>query len=263
MARYKIVLVISPIMPDKPVTVSQNINSTLVRQSRFFASLPANLQTEMAQKFRLEEWKKGNFIDPALLMTRFFTVLDGQIEMKRSNPLNGREVTLDMLYPGDSFDVVTLLDSKPHDMIMSPLTNLQLMSVPIEVMRQWLWSYPELNRQFLPYLADKMRHQENQSTNFALHDVSTRLSRIILKHINKVNAYTGHQKDAHKHHLINGLSDEVLARMAGSVRQVVNKQLQHWKSQNILDKKRNQLLINDLGALVKEAHYTESSLDNS
>ena len=250
-------------MADKPVTVSQNVNLTLVRQSRFFASLPAKLQSEMAQQFRLEEWKKRSFIDPALLLTRFFTVLDGQIEMKRSNPLSGREVTLDVLYPGDSFDVVTLLDNKPHDITISPLTNLQLMSVPIEVMRQWLWSYPELNQQFLPYLADKIRNQENQSTNFALHDVSTRLSRIILKHINKVNAYTGRQQDEHQHHLINGLSDEALARMAGSVRQVVNKQLQQWKSQNILDKKRNQLLINDLGALYKEAHYTESTLEKS
>ena len=252
---------ITLIMSDKPVTVSQNVNSTLVRQSRFFTSLPTRLQTEMAQQFRLEEWKKASFIAPALLMTRFFTVLDGQLEMKRSNPLNGREVTLDIIYPGDSFDVVTLLDNKPHDMIISPLTNLQLMSVPIEVMRKWLWSYPELNQQFLPYLADKMRNQENQSTNFALHNVSTRLSRIILKHINKVNAYTGRQQDEHQYHLINGLSDEVLARMAGSVRQVVNKQLQHWKSQNILDKKRNQLLINDLGALYKEAHYTETTLE--
>lgn len=247
-------------MADEPVDASENINTTLVRQSRFFASLPAKLQTEMAIDFRLEEWQKKSYIDPAVLMTRFFTIIDGQLEMKRSNPVNGREVTLDVLYPGDSFDVITLLDHKPHDMIISPLTHLQLMSVPIDTMRKWLWNYPELNQQFLPYLAGKMREHENQSSNLALHDVSTRLSRIILKHINKVNAYTGKQQDEHKYHLINGLSDEVLARMVGSVRQVVNKQLQHWKSQEILDKKRNQILINDLGALYKEAHYTESKL---
>jgi len=247
-------------MSDKLPTVSNNVSSTLVRQSRFFASLPAKLQAEMSHQFRLEQWKKNDSIDPAVLLARFFTLLDGQIEMKRSNQDSGHEITLEIIYPGDSFDVVTLLDNKPHDLIISPLSDLQLMSVPIGVMRKWLWSYPQLNQQFLPYLADKIRSHENLSTSLALHDVSTRLSRIILKHINKVNAYTGAQQDEHQYHLINGMSDEVLARMAGSVRQVVNKQLQHWKSQNILDKKRKQLIINDLGALYKEANFTESKL---
>jgi biotin operon repressor len=44
---------------------------------------------------------------------------------------------------------------------------------------------------------------------------------------------------------VNGLTDETLARMTGSVRQVVNKQLQHWKKEGIIDKKRNQLNIKD------------------
>lgn len=250
-------------MPDNPKTASSSVNSALVAQSSFFASLPLALQTEMAQQFKLEEWRKGSLIDPGLLMQRFFTLIDGQIEMRRSSPESGREVTLDVIYPGDSFDVVTLLDNKPHTVAIVPRSHLQLMSVPIEVMRKWLWTYPELNRQFLPYLAGKIREQENLSTNLALHDISTRLSRIILKHINKVNAYSGEREKEHRHHLINGLSDDALARMTGSVRQVINKQLQHWKSQNILDKKRNQLVINDLDALYREARFTESNLDNS
>ena len=46
--------------------------------------------------------------------------------------------------------------------------------------------------------------------------------------------------------------------MTGSVRQVINKQLQHWKKQDIIDKKRNQLIIKDLEALEKAAKYTDS-----
>ena len=46
--------------------------------------------------------------------------------------------------------------------------------------------------------------------------------------------------------------------MTGSVRQVINKQLQHWKKEDIIDKKRNQLIVKDLEALEKEAKYTEN-----
>jgi hypothetical protein len=46
--------------------------------------------------------------------------------------------------------------------------------------------------------------------------------------------------------------------MTGSVRQVINKQLQLWKKQDTIDKKRNQLIIKDLEALEKEAKYTHN-----
>jgi len=243
-------------MQNSLVNADHAASASLVKQSHFFASLPTALLSDMADQFRLEEWQKGRYINPDILLTRFHILLDGQLEIKKNNPDTGREVMLDMLYPGDSFDVISLLDGQPHAVIMVPLHALKLISAPIEVMRQWLWTYPEFNRQFMPYLARKMREQEEQAASFVLYDIATRLSRVILKHINRNQTYTGSQDDAYKSHLISGLSDDMLARMVGSVRQVINKQLQHWKAQGILNKKRNQLLINDLEALQKEAKYT-------
>ena len=63
---------------------------------------------------------------------------------------------------------------------------------------------------------------------------------------------------AHQHHVVNGLNDDTLARMSGTVRQIVNKQLQLWKKDGTKDKKRNQLIIKDLEALEKEAKYTQT-----
>ncbi len=242
------------------VPVPQSANPLLVRQSPFFASLPEALTQEVAQHFHLTTWKKGDYIDPHKLMTEFYFLLEGQLEMKCNNPDTGREVTLDMLYPGDSFDIMTLLDGKAHDVQLATVSSLRLISVPMEMMRKWIWTYPELNQKFLPYLAQKMRDQEDQLSNFVLHDVTTRLSRLILKHINKIQHYTGKKEDAQKSHLINGLSDEILARMIGSVRQVVNKQLQFWRLQGIINKKRNQIIINDLDAIYKEANLIQSSM---
>jgi len=236
-------------------------STVLVKQSPLFASLPKELIQEIAQHFHLIQWKKGGFINPDNLMTQFYFLQAGQLEMKRINPDTGREVTLDMLYPGDSFDITTLLDGKPHDVILEPITSsIQLISVPMEMMRKWIWTYPELNQQFLPYLAHKIRDQEDLASSFVLHDLSTRLSRLILKHINKIQHYTGGKEDEQKTHLINGLSDETMARMVGSVRQVVNKQLQYWRSQGIVNKKRNQLIINDLDAIQKEANMLHSKM---
>jgi len=241
-------------MSSSIIPVSATASTELVKQSPLFTSLPNALLTEMAQHFQMQTWEKEDYISPVLLTERFCFLQTGQLEMKRSNPDTGREVTVDMLYPGDSFDIIALLDGQPHDVTLSPITPLRVISVPIALMRKWLWTYPELNQQFLPYLAQKMREQEDQTVDIALHDVSTRLSRIILKHLNKIQTYTGIKEEAQKNHLINHLSDEALARMSGSVRQVINKQLQHWKSQGVLDKKRNEIIIYDLDAIYEEAN---------
>lgn len=230
----------------------------LVKQANIFADLPTKLIEDFQQEFQLDEWKKGDYFNSQLLTQRFYVLLEGSIEIKQSNPETGREATVDMLYAGDCFDLIVLLDNQPHEVIVSPLTKVKLLSVKLATMRDWLWTYPEFNQQFMPYLAQKMREKEQQASSLVLHDVTTRLSRIILEHINKIKFYTGVKSQEHQHHLVNGLNDETLARMSGSVRQVINKQLQLWKKQDIIDKKRNQLIIKDLEALEKAAKYTHT-----
>jgi len=248
-------------MPDSQlIQSSQRVSTALIRQSHFFASLPPHILNEVAQYFRFEAWPGRAYINPDVLNSHFRVLLEGELEVTRTDPESGREVTLDTYYPGDSFDVVTLLDGQAHDVILQAISGLRLIAVPIETMRNWLWSYPELNRQFMHYLSGKIREQEDLSSSFVLHDVRTRLSRQILKHIRKshIHAESG-DIDRHQY-LIPAMSDERLARMVGSVRQVVNKQLAHWKSQGVVNKKRNQLMINDLDRLKQEARETLSVL---
>jgi len=235
-------------------------SAALIKQATLFAPLPSALLEKLQLSFKVIEWKKGQYINAKRLTEYFYILLDGQVEFKQVNFDTAREANVDMFYAGDSFDIMVLLDAKPHEVIIVPLMTARLLSVPIETMRHWIWTYPDLNNQFLPYLAQKMRDKEEQATSLILHDTSTRLSRLILKHVKKSVDYRGTKKCAHCDHLVNGLNDETLARMIGSVRQIVNKQLRHWQAQGILDKKRNQLIIHDLEALAREAHLTQKLL---
>jgi CRP-like cAMP-binding protein len=243
---------------ESPLTRNVPLSSKLVQQSHLFSSLPDELVTEMTNDFKAERWDKKTYIDQTILQHRFYLLLEGRIEMMRTNPETGRSITLDLLHPGDGFDIITLLDGRIHEVFLSPLEEIKVISVSIEKMRQWIWTYPELNRQFMPYLAQKMREQEDKTTDFALYDTVTRLSRIILKNLDREKTYRGKEQDEHNEHLVSGLSDEVLARLAGSVRQVVNQHLQYWKQKGIIDKKRNQIKINNLQAIIDDADITQS-----
>lgn len=238
--------------------LADKTHGALIQKCHLFANIEKNLAHELSAHFKQVTWDKNSHIDQDTLKNNFFFLIQGRIEMMRINPDTGRSVTLDLLHPWDGLDIVTLLDGKPHEMFFSPVEELRLISVPIEKMRGWIWKYPELNETFMPYIAQKLRNQEDKTTDFALHDTVTRLSRILLKNLDNKSTYTGKPKDEHKHHLITGLSDEMLARMVGSVRQVINQHLQHWKQDGIINKARNKIRINDLQGLYNKAGVTLS-----
>ncbi|VAW78051.1 hypothetical protein MNBD_GAMMA13-1347 [hydrothermal vent metagenome] len=169
----------------------------------------------------------------------------------RINPRSGRSITLYLLGPGDGIDMTTLLNSKPHEVAAAAIDDITLISVPLQAARDWIVLHPKFNRNFLPYLGEQIRKLEDLATDLALYDTMTRLARLILRHI---APHSPHAEDG-KHHLklIHNLHDESLARMVGSVRQVVNRHLQHWRKQNILHKGKFRTEVTELETLQEYA----------
>lgn len=240
-------------MPAGIIHTPNTIHPGLIRQSVFFSLIPRSLLQDMAEDFRLEEWEEGGSIDAKVLSERFFILLDGELALKRVNPDSGQETLIKTLHAGDSFDVIPLLDQQPHAFVIEVLSALKLITVPMETMRHWLWTHPELNQQFLPYLAGRVREQEVLAVEMTGYDTATRLSRILLNYIDKISAYNGTFEDSHKTVLIHGLSDETLDHMVASVEQLINKHLQHWQAQEASDPSRHEPMIKELEALKKQA----------
>ena len=224
-----------------------SLNAKLVQQCHLFSQLPHDLISDITLHFRRDTWTKNTYISQKQLLERFYILTDGRIEMVRINPQTGRCISLELLGPGDGFDLIALLDGKPHDMVFSPIEALKVISVPMTKMREWIWTYPELNQQLMIYIAQKFRERENMATDFSLYNTRIRLSRIILKNINN---------HVQQQHTISGLSDDVLARLVGSVRQVINQQLQTWKKEGVIEKKRNQIVVKNLQKIIDDAHLS-------
>jgi len=206
---------------------------------------------DMLSLFRRDTWRKGAQLNAEMFQARFYLLIDGRVEVTRVNPETGRCITLSLLGPGDGIDVVTLLNNDPHDVQPIAMDDVMLISVPIKDARDWIDKHPEFNRNFLPYLGEQMRKLEDLSTDLALHDTMTRLARLILRHIAPHHPHSVNNKYTLK--LIHDLHDESLARMVGSVRQVVNRHLQHWRKQGILHKQNFHTEVRELEALQQYA----------
>ncbi|VAX09617.1 hypothetical protein MNBD_GAMMA26-711 [hydrothermal vent metagenome] len=219
-------------------------------QSPLFSDLKQGVVEEMISRCRHETWKRRRLLPMEETWQRFHILLSGRVRLSRSNPETGRMITLFLLGPGDPFCIFSLLDGKPHDVMLETLDDVSLLSLPMEKARQWLGDHPELNCTLLPYLGEQMCNLAGLAADLALHDTETRLARLILRH---VDAPATVQQEHISPRLINNLSNESLAEMIGSVRVVVNRQLQHWKQEGIVDTHRGYLRVEKLDDLAQLA----------
>jgi len=229
-------------------------------KTQLFSGLDETVLDDMLSLFRRDTWRRGAQLDSEIFKERFYLIIEGRLEVSRTNPDTGKSITLSLLGPGDAVDVVTLLNNEPHEILPVAIDDISLISVPIKDARDWIDRHPEFNRNFLPYLGNQMRKLEDLSTDLALYDTMTRLARLILRHVvphhcqSKEQAQDYSVDDSAKDpiyrlDLINDLHDESLARMVGSVRQVVNRHLQHWRKQGILNRKDFKTQVIELEAL--------------
>ncbi len=227
----------------------------VLKQSPLFSGLSDGLLEEMLVLFRRCTWRRGTRLDPAMFQERFYLLIEGRLEVTRINPETGRTITLYILGPGDGIDMVTLLNSAPHEVMPVALDDILLISVPLQAARTWIERHPEFNRRFLPYIGEQLRRMEDLASDLALHDTMTRMARLMLRHI-----LPHRQQDGDGHHqlrLIYDLHDEALARMIGSVRQVVNRHLHHWREQGVLLRRRFHTEVAQLEILKQYAKEAE------
>lgn len=176
----------------------------------------------------------------------FFVIISGRVKISRINPQNGREYIISLLDKGDVFDVISLLDTKEHEVNIEAIDELQLLKTSIETARNWLEKHSEFNKNFLPYIGNKMRSLENTSSNLALYDTMTRLAKLILDNVNSNNK----EEKEFPVKLINDLSHEALAQMIGSVRKVVNLNIQELKKEGTITSIRGKLSVVNMQKLL-------------
>ncbi len=220
----------------------------LLRHSPLFDGLDDKVLGEMLALFRRETWKQGRRVSGVESAQRFHIILSGRMSMAEINADTGRAVTLFLLQPGDGFDVISLLDGKPYPAMLEAKDDLMMLSTPMEKARHWIEEHPAFNRSFLPYLGRQMRSLADLAGDLALHDTETRLARLILRHVHD----DGVDRPLH---LTHNLSHESLAEMIGSVRVVVNRQLQHWQRDGVVVTRRGELIIKELKTLLKKAMH--------
>lgn len=220
-------------------------------QSLLFCGLSKDELDSMLKKIKFETWSKNTQSTTEQIHTRFYIIIEGRIKVVKINPNTGKSIALGILGKGEAFDMISLLDGEKHHPIAIALDDLQLLSAPMQSVHDWLEKYPTFNHNLMPYLAKQMLMQEALITDLALYDTSTRLARLILHYIECNEEEFQHQFA--RVPLFHNLTNETLAQLLGSVRQVVNKHLQTLKVEGVVKVQDHNWTVEKLDALKEKA----------
>ncbi len=223
--------------------------SEILETIPLFAGLGRHALKEIAGALVLEQWPKNRQITgPAATTESFRIVVQGRVKIVRSSSRDGRELTLWLLGPGDGFDLAALLDGEPHDVAAWTLDDVTTLSAPMPVFQRWLEQFPALRLAVQRQIAAKLRELTALAGDLALHDTSTRLAQLLLRHLDESHGADEARLDPR---LV--LSQQELASLIGSVRVVVGRALAEMRRDGIIAIHRGALRITSIKRLLARA----------
>ncbi len=220
----------------------------LLKSSLFQAMTPQELDETL--KFAVERrCPKGSMIfqkgdDGSSLMA----VLVGRVKIS-SVSAEGKEVTLNHISQGEIFGEIALLDGKQRSADATTVEDSLLLVVERRHFLPFVRKNDDLYLRLLTVLCDRLRRTSMALEELALFDLPARLARVLLKMADDYGrpAVGGVRIDMK-------LSQRDLSNLVASTRESVNKQMQSWRKDGIVDMDGGHIVLrraSDLRMLVE------------
>ena len=175
-------------------------------------------------------------------------LMSGRITQTIRNE-DGREMTVDVIEPGQVFAEVAVLDWGPRRFEAVAAEDSTLFRIKRRQFLELLQTSPELCFRVFSLLCTHLRGTSNALEEAALQKFPARLA----KRLMTLAANTGAGP------VVLNISQSELALLIGVNREAVNRHLRVWQKQGWLTLKRRQIEINDLAVLASLAAPADSS----
>ncbi|MGE0415946.1 MAG: Crp/Fnr family transcriptional regulator [Acetobacteraceae bacterium] len=162
--------------------------------------------------------------------TSMMAVLSGRVRIGAVSA-EGKEVTLNVINPGEVFGEIALLDGKPRSADAAATEETTLLVLERRVFLPFLSENQDLVLRLLAVLCDRLRKTSVALEEIALFDLPARLARVLLK---LADDY-GRASDNGGTRIDFKLSQRDLSNLVASTRESVNKQLRAWRDTNVVD----------------------------
>ena len=189
----------------------------LLSTTRLFQAMPAEMRAACETKFREARFSRGELVfsrgDPG---DRLYLVSEGQVRLA-IGASDGRELSFQIVGPGDLFGEIALLDGGPRSAEAVALIPTLAFSLARADFFALLSSRPEAAPAIISYLCMRIREISDKLESLALYPLDVRLARYL------VAALRGRPETPGKREPLElGFSQGELAQLIGASRQKIN-----------------------------------------
>ncbi len=207
-----------------------------------FGKIGDVLREEIERVGKIVEFKKRDmFVDYDDTLEYFYIILRGKVKVYYMNINSGKEQTIYLMGRGDMFDTVTLLDSRPHEIMSEVLESGEALRLPLRKVKEWIFKYPPFGEIIMKYVASQLREVEQLASDLTLLDTRERLIKLIVENLEK-SKKSGVN-------MLQNLSRAEIANLIGTVRHVVDRHINQLKKEGILDTTRKRFALKNMQKL--------------
>ena len=173
----------------------------------------------------------------------FYFIRSGKARIYRM-AADGREQTFRIVLEGDTFGEVPVFDGGPSPTTVEAMERCEIILVPSESFHRLLWSHPEVAAALLSHFAKRLRAFTELIEQISLQTVPSRLARYLYQLAREEGQETPQGVLVPR-----SITQQDLASLLGSVREVISRSLRVMEEDGIVEVRRKDILIRDLGAL--------------
>ncbi len=164
-----------------------------------------------------------------------FVVLQGRVRLSCTAP-DGREQVLDMVGPGEIFNMVPIFDGQPNYTNARAMSPVRCLLLPGKDLLALLRAHPDLALAVLGEMAGQLRELVRLVEDLAFRSVRARLARQLL-----TEAAEGAAE----------LTQQELAERAGTVREMAGRALRRLSQEGLVRLERGRVIVLDAEGLAR------------
>jgi CRP/FNR family transcriptional regulator/CRP/FNR family cyclic AMP-dependent transcriptional regulator len=202
----------------------------LLARLPLFSGLDARIVEEFARRARPRRYPRGSVIfhkdDPGSLL---YVIVGGMVRISIPS-VEGKDLVLNVLSPGESFGELALFDDEPRNASAEAIEDTQTLTLQRADFLELLERHPKLSMRVIELLTRRLRSADSLAQDACLLDLPGRLARRLLE-----------LAEMHGEGEPNGpivlklrLTQSELASLIGATRVATNRQLQRFQARGIV-----------------------------
>jgi len=223
---------------------THNEKRQIFEQHFLFGKLSTSEIDSLIGYTRVEQYPAGREIfDKGSPGQSLMAVLRGSIKIS-SLSSDGKEVVFRIINAGEIFGEIGALDGGERSADATAMTDCELLVLNRRDFLRMLENRADLCMILLRILCRRLRKTSEQVEDVMFRHLESRVAKSLLDLVESIGLHGVQSKSVELH-----VSQRELGNMAGGSRESVNKILQNWHRQNLIDLGKASILIHDIEPL--------------